>query len=58
MVELFGITNADKLACAKREVAMRKKVYPRWVQSGKMTAEKAKREIAIMEAIARDYEPK
>lgn len=51
------ITNADKLACAKRELAMRKRVYPRWVeQQNKMSAGQAAHEIAAMEAIVKDYE--
>lgn len=49
------ITNADKLACAERELKMRKKVYPRWTENGKMSAGKAAHEIAAMEAIVRDY---
>lgn len=47
---------ADKLACAKRELAMRRHVYPRWVQVGKMTKQNADHEIACMEAIVADYE--
>lgn len=50
------IKNADKLACAKRELAMRKNVYPRWIGQNKMSAGKAAHEIACMEAIVRDYE--
>ena len=49
------ITAADKLACAERELKMRKSVYPRWCDAGKMTNEKAAREIALMEAICSDY---
>jgi hypothetical protein len=50
------ITTADKLACAKRELAMRRGVYPRFIDAGKMSAGKAAHEIAAMEAIVRDYE--
>jgi hypothetical protein len=50
------ITTADKLACAKRELAMRKNVYPRWVQQNKLSAGKAAHEILVMEEIVRDYE--
>jgi hypothetical protein len=49
------ITTADKLACAERELAMRLRVYPRWVEEGKMSADKAKREVACMEEIVKDY---
>lgn len=50
------ITTADKLACARRELAMRKNAYPRWVEQHKMSAAKAAHEIAAMEAIILDYE--
>ena len=50
------ITNADKLACAKRELGYRKRVYERWVDAGKMSAGKATHEIACMEAMVADYE--
>lgn len=49
------ITNADKLACAEREVKMRKRVYPRWIEAGKLSLGKAEHEIAAMEAIVADY---
>ena len=42
----------DMAACAEREVRMRRRVYPRWVESGRMTAAQAEREIALMDAIA------
>lgn len=50
------ITTADKLACAKRELAMRERVYTRWVEENKMSAGKAAHEIACMESIVADYE--
>lgn len=49
------ITDADKLACAERELKMRKRVYGRWVEEGRMSAGKAAHEIACMEAIVADY---
>ena len=53
------ITPNEMAACVEREVAMRLRVYPRWVQAGKMRPEKAAREIAVMKAVAallkRDY---
>lgn len=48
-------TAAEKQACAEREVKMRRRVYPNWVQSRRMTEQQAAREIAIMEEIAGDY---
>lgn len=50
------ITTADKLACAKRELSMRRNVYPRFIEQNKMSAGKAAHEIACMEAIVKDYE--
>ena len=38
-------------ACARREFNLRQRVYPRWVQEGRMTAEKAQHEIRVMESI-------
>ena len=49
-------TAADKLACAKRELRMRLKVYPSWIARGKMFQNHADREIAIMKEIVSDYE--
>jgi hypothetical protein len=41
---------AEVLACCQREAALRKRVYPRWVQQGRMTEEKSAYEISRMEA--------
>jgi len=48
-------TNREKLDCARRELAMRRSVYPRWVASGKMRQTDADREVATMAAIVADY---
>jgi len=48
-------TSKEKLECAEREVMMRRKVYPRWIEQKKMKQETADRQIAIMDAIAEDY---
>lgn len=53
MAEKF--TAADKLRCAERELRQRRRVYPRLIQSGRMTEAEAARETACMEAIAADY---
>ena len=50
------ITAADKLACAERELKMRKRVYPRWIEDGRISAGKAAHEIAAMESIVADYQ--
>lgn len=49
------ISTAEKLASAQRELGMRKRVYPRWVEQGKMKQAAADREIEIMQAIVDDY---
>ena len=40
-----------QIAAAERELAMRRRVYPRWIAAGKMKAEKAGAEYAAMAAI-------
>ena len=41
----------DMIACAKRELLMRKRVYPRRVEAGRMTQAEADKELAVMAAI-------
>ncbi|TKD50550.1 hypothetical protein [Sphingomonas baiyangensis] len=48
------ITAEDKLEAIRREIAFRKRVYPRRVADGKMTQQLADRQIAIFEAIKDD----
>lgn len=38
---------------AEREVAYRRRVYPRWVDQGKVSADAADYHLKVMEAIAR-----
>ena len=49
------ISPPDKLTCAERELKMRRQVYPRWIDVGRMSTSKAAHEIAVMEAIVADY---
>jgi hypothetical protein len=44
-------TLAEQIACVKREIAMRERVYPRWVAAGKMKDSQASHEIECMRAI-------
>jgi ribosomal 50S subunit-associated protein YjgA (DUF615 family) len=46
----------EKLREIKREIAMRRTTYPRWVAAKRLTQHDADRQIAILEAIMRDYE--
>jgi hypothetical protein len=45
------VTLADQVACVEREIAMRKRVYPRWVGDGMMKQGAADEEIRRMEAV-------
>jgi hypothetical protein len=47
--------NRTKLLCLERELRLRRRVYPRWVELGKMKMHQAEYEIEVMEAIANDY---
>ena len=49
-------SNLDKLRCARRELALRLRVYPARIAAGAMTDAKAKHEIGTMEAIVADYQ--
>jgi hypothetical protein len=46
----------ELIACAKREAALRRSVYPRLISTGKMTGVEATREIDAMDAIVRVLE--
>jgi hypothetical protein len=45
------VSFAEQTACVRREIAMRERVYPKWVGTGRMKAEAAEREIAAMRAV-------
>lgn len=49
-------TETEKLEAVQRELKWRRKVFPRRVQDGRMAPHEASFQIAIMEAIAADYE--
>ncbi|MDP3417899.1 hypothetical protein [Falsiroseomonas sp.] len=42
---------SDQIAAVQREIAMRQRVYPRWVAAGKMTQAKAEAETRGMQAV-------
>jgi hypothetical protein len=54
--DLFPVVKADMVACVKRELALRKRVYPRHVASGMMTQARADREIEVMQGVLRIIE--
>ena len=45
------ITLGDQIACVKREIALRQRVYPKWVRLGKLSAVKADFEMAAMQSV-------
>jgi hypothetical protein len=49
------VTILDKLACIRREIAYRERVYPRLITNKKMSQAAADREIAVMKVIEADY---
>lgn len=42
---------ADQIACVERELRQRARVYPRLVESGRMTPNKSRQETVAMEAV-------
>jgi hypothetical protein len=50
------ITRDHKIAALRREIALRRAVFPGRVRIGKMKQAEADREIAVMEAILADYQ--
>lgn len=45
------ITIDEQIAEVKREIAMRNKVYPKWIEAGSMKKSKADFQILAMEAV-------
>ncbi|TAL05191.1 MAG: hypothetical protein EPO00_13370 [Chloroflexota bacterium] len=56
MAQPSVFTAQEKAKEARREVSMRCAVYPKWIAAGRMKQVDADRRIAIMTAIAVDYE--
>jgi hypothetical protein len=50
---MAAITDEELLKSAQRELALRRRVYPKWVAREKMTQEDAAHEICCMEAIVK-----
>jgi hypothetical protein len=51
-----GFTLAQQIACVKREIALRLRVYPGWVKGGRMKSEVAVYEQAVMTQVLRTLE--
>lgn len=56
MGDLFPVSREEMIAEVKREIAMRKRVYPLWVADGKLKQDRAARQIKIMEAVLQTLE--
>ena len=53
-VVLDRITAAEKLACAERELRLRRRNYHRFIATGRMSVRKASYELSVMRAIVED----
>lgn len=49
-----AVTAADKLACAERELRLRRRNYHRYLATGRISVRKASYELAVMRAIVED----
>lgn len=49
------VTAASKLSAVRRELAYRRRVYPRLVAEGKLREDTADFQLRVMEAIEADY---
>jgi hypothetical protein len=49
-------TNGEKLVAVRRELQLRNRLYPRWVEDQRIMAADAEWQISVFEAIVRDYE--
>lgn len=56
MLNETQFTFKQQIECAERELAMRQRVYPKWVEMKKMTQMKADYEIGCMRAVLRTLE--
>lgn len=56
MPEPMKHTFTDQAEAARREVRLRERVYPRWVEGGRLSEKKAQLEISLMTTIAETLE--
>jgi len=50
-MNIQSVSYGDMITCAQRELALRQRVYPKWVREERMSRQKADHEIACMAAI-------
>jgi hypothetical protein len=48
---VMPISITEQIACVRREIAMRERVYPKWVAAKRMKEDAADRELAVMRAV-------
>lgn len=51
MADLLPPTLDDQIACVEREIAMRQRLYPRWVADRRMAERTARYELDTMRAV-------
>jgi hypothetical protein len=51
MSESRCFTLDEQIRCVRRELALRKNVYPKWIESGRMKPEVADHEISCLKAV-------
>lgn len=52
----MSVPLTEQIACVKREIGLRERVYPRWVSSERMTQAKADTELRAMKAVLHTLE--
>ena len=50
-MEWHEVNLNDMLACCRRELALRQRVYPKWVAKGTMSEKKAQTELELMQHV-------
>lgn len=48
-------STSEKRSCIERELRYRERVYPRLIERGQMTPQKASHELSLMRSILADY---
>lgn len=53
---MTAFDDSAKLAELRRELRLRERLYPQWIEAGRMTRPVADRQTGIIREIIRDYE--
>ena len=54
MPDLLPVSREEMVSEVQREIALRRRVYPRWVDAGKLKLDRAERQIAVLEAVVEE----